>query len=312
MNINQGIKQNNINFSGIYSLKGTPREIAQAYDIIVEKNAKDKRVTDFLDLQSDNDCRIVLTGRDTDLKNQFHVLLTKAKNGLIVFANDLLDSTRLKTFLPTNGICYKRINVPAEGMEFRCLNNNKSTIKIIYSIIFDKDIAVAEGLQELINLKKNVNKEEFHLYVQMPGTLYEFKKAVESSEKLRNLRMKAYKDSGAFNTVIELTNDQILKLSESPNFPKKAESFELPILDSGIIEVENSWGSLINVYYYIQPKALNSDETNITREMVESMTKKMKAEGFEPQDMRAEQLGIYNGETYLLDTGCIKDRWLIS
>jgi len=313
MNINYGIKQNNVSFSGVYSLKGTHDEIARAYEIIVAKNAKEDIATDFLNLQSDNKCRIILTSKDINLKNQLDTLMNKVKNGLVIFAEDLLDSTKLRTFFPSYGLCYKRISVPADGMEFRCAESNSNhpktkAVKIIYSVIFDKDMTVTEGLQRLMDLKKNLNKEEFELASQMSSTLYDFKEAVESSEKLRNLKMKAYKDSGCFNTVIELNNDQVLKFSEFPNFPEKTESFELPILDSGMIKVENTFGTESKVYYYIQPKALNSNETNITQEMVESMRKRIKAEGFEPQDLRIEQLGIYNGQPYVVDTGCIKNR----
>jgi hypothetical protein len=134
--------------------------------------------------------------------------------------------------------------------------------------------------------------------------------AVESSKKLQNLGMKAY-NSGSFNAAIEIPNNRILKLSLFPNFPVRTESFELPILDKRIIDI-NVHKKFKKVYSHIQPKGLSSNEATITDEMVNSIAERIRAAGFEPFDLSARQLVIYNGQAFLADTGCVAGREFVS
>jgi hypothetical protein len=312
---NYGIRKDNISFSGVYSLKGTSKEIAQAYEIIVAKNAKNEVLTDFLDISANEDCRIVFTDDDIWQKRNTRNLMYQIKYNFIILAKDLLDPLRLKFFNPVKGACEKRISIDINDMKVKCIQkNDNKRIKKVYSIVFNKNMTVPEGFLELIKfLQRFVQGIKFDLYTPIPleELLNIYKYAVDSSKTLRHLKMKAYTGSGVDNMAIETTDNRILKLSIEPNYPVQPEFFELPILDKGIINIRNLKRQCEKVYYYIQPKGINSDETVITEEMVDLMKNVMRKAGFEPYDMHTGQLVIHNGQVFLADTGCIKGRELV-
>lgn len=324
-------QKNNICFSGMYLLKGKPDDVWKVYDYIKAKNQKSilKYPTDYAVLSSYKKGIIILTDEDINLKNQPEILKKKLKTMTTVLATDIakfidtvkleiINNPKLKYFDGYNGMYEKTATQKGNGMILKFYKNNlkingsKFCSDKIYSIDFNKEMPLADGLQKLIDLSKEFNKgEKFFLSCHNYNL---FRDAVNKSEKLSQLKMKGQNGHGGYNTGIELANNQILKLSTEPNFPEKRESFELPILYKEKIEVCDTNGEFKNVYCYIQPKGKNHKEVTIPKEIVDSVISEMKKQGFEPdEDLNFKQIVIYEGKAYIADTDkCIKDRRLVA
>lgn len=328
-------QRNNICFSGMYLLKGKPDDVWKVYDYIKVNNQRwlMKYPTDYAILPSYKKGIIVLTEEDINRKNQPEFLKEKLKTMTTVLASDIakfIDSVNLKIidnrklrFLDcSSGEYEKRVTKRIKDMTLRVYQNNSKTINgskrfkdNIYSIKFDEKMPLVEGLQKLVDLREEFYKDKtFSLGFSCKSDCDLFIKAINKSEKLSRLEMKGMKGNGASNMAIELTNDQVLKLSTVPNFPEKVESFELPILHKEIIEVCDTNGEVKKAYCYIQPKGKNYNEIVITQEMVDSIVSEMKKQGFEPEgDLVPGNIVIYKGKAYISDTDeCIKDRKLVA
>jgi hypothetical protein len=111
---------------------------------------------------------------------------------------------------------------------------------------------------------------------------------------------------GADAIVVELEGNKILKI-----FPYKKHSnnslreFDIPILEEGSFEKEETNEFFNEGYYIIQPKA----DTNVSFEDTKKFIEEIKTKGYKDVDIGHDgqkQLGFYNGKLYLLDYNAVE------
>lgn len=124
-----------------------------------------------------------------------------------------------------------------------------------------------------------------------------------------NRQFKDKKSSGIFmpgrtSIAVEMTNGEVLKLSRRNPFHAREHSsdFDLPLLSAIEKYTENG----VDYYAYIQARA----DMSATKEThVKEVIKKIRQNGFCPDDIwpkRTDQVGIYKGKPYLVDSECAK------
>ena len=122
---------------------------------------------------------------------------------------------------------------------------------------------------------------------------------VDNTKIFKNEKIYGISGFGGLTTVFDIGEDRVLKISkENPfEYRKYNPKFDIP-LKSDIVH----YGDL---YGYIQQKA---DTENITVNNVLKVKRKMKRAGYTSSNdfsnYRTEQVGTYNGKSYLLDSRC--------
>ena len=122
---------------------------------------------------------------------------------------------------------------------------------------------------------------------------------IQGSRKFLNERIFGIVGLSHLTTVFDIGNDRVLKISEENPFEyrKHNPKFDIPLI--GTVEEYNGF------YGYIQRKA---DTSNIGLNNVLEVKRKMRKAGFIPSadfsDYRIDQIGVYNGESFLLDSRC--------
>lgn len=121
----------------------------------------------------------------------------------------------------------------------------------------------------------------------------------KQNQDINRFDIKGFAGHGGLTTVFDLGEKGVLKCSkENPlEFRKHNLDFDIPF-KSPVTKVNN-------FYIVIQPKA---DISYVTKNDCVDVLKRMSKEGFEPsrdfKPHRTDQVGIYNGKAYLLDTRC--------
>ncbi len=122
---------------------------------------------------------------------------------------------------------------------------------------------------------------------------------VENGKKFLNEKIFGIIGTGALTTVFDIGDGRVLKISQENPFEyrKYNPKFDVPLL-SNVEEHEGIFG-------YIQAKANTED---VRTPNVLSVQRKMKRAGFAPSrdfaTHRLDQIGIYKGESVLLDSRC--------
>lgn len=124
-------------------------------------------------------------------------------------------------------------------------------------------------------------------------------KFIKGSGKFLNEKIYGISGVGAAAVAFDIGGDRVLKISdENPfEFREYNPKFDIPLLS----KVEHYDG----IYGYIQAKA---ETDGVGLKDVLRVQRKMKREGFAPSVdfniWRTEQVGRYNGKSYLLDSRC--------
>ena len=128
-------------------------------------------------------------------------------------------------------------------------------------------------------------------------------KFIQGSKKFLDENIYGIIGTGGLTTVFDIGNDRVLKISEENPFEyrKYNPKFDIPLIG----EVEYFDG----IYGYIQKKA---DTDNVGLKNVLAVKRKMKRAGYtSSQDFgmhRVDQVGIYKGKSFLLDSRCAVKR----
>ncbi len=128
-------------------------------------------------------------------------------------------------------------------------------------------------------------------------------KFIKGSKKFCNEKINGIIGLGGLTTVFDIGNGRVLKISEENPFEyrKFNPKFDIPLIGN----VEHYDG----IYGYIQAKA---DTKNIGLKNVLAVKRKMKRAGYDSSadfgNHRTDQVGIYNGKSYLLDSRCAVKR----
>ena len=122
---------------------------------------------------------------------------------------------------------------------------------------------------------------------------------VEGSKKFLDEKIYGIVGTGGLTTVFDIGNERVLKISEENPFEyrKYNPKFDIPLIG----KVEQYKG----FYGYIQKKA---DTENVGLKNVLAVKRKMKKAGFTSSldfgSHRTDQVGIYKGKSFLLDSRC--------
>lgn len=148
---------------------------------------------------------------------------------------------------------------------------------------------------ELNTLKTTLNKIKSN-----NSNIDVFIKAVSSSEKLANTKIKKFIMQGSRAIVFETDDNKILKLTKGNHFPlnRPAEDFDVPIYEKGKIG---------KIHYYLEEELY---QHGLSEPFVDTIKERIKNKGYRTFDIfdgDINQIGLSkDGKLYLLDPECAK------
>lgn len=148
---------------------------------------------------------------------------------------------------------------------------------------------------ELNTLKTTLNKIKSN-----NSNIDVFIKAVSSSEKLANTKIKKFIMQGSRAIVFETDDNRILKLTIGNHFPlnRPVEDFDVPIYEKGKIG---------KIHYYLEEKLY---QHGLSKPFVDTIKERIKNKGYRTFDIfdgDINQIGLSkDGKLYLLDPECAK------
>lgn len=180
---------------------------------------------------------------------------------------------------------------------------------------FDKAIDSLTSLIDSLQEKKDENEMSLQFsmdYNYLPFSL--FKKAVEEG-KIPNFDIKGLMGRGDYNAGFLTTNDNIIKLSDNPNFPDKEtyiEGVEVPIYaryiaDSVGVGKEKVYGVLEELVETAALRGIGYEELGDIFQTMNQKLAKINPDYYISDD-HDMQIGFIGNTPYLIDHGCVAFR----
>lgn len=177
---------------------------------------------------------------------------------------------------------------------------------------FKTPITIAQALSCIANSNNATIKEALLYNLHSKDGIEDMAIEANSSDFLRNIKIKRLIGMGGFALVFETEDNKALKMVEMEHFPSKRKPafFDIPIIKKG---------TLGRSKYYIEEKAqmsVTKDEAfNLIKKIKEcgykindcfysSDIKEFKEEVFDKELIKLDQFGRSNGTVYLIDPGC--------
>lgn len=173
-------------------------------------------------------------------------------------------------------------------------------------IIYSTQQSITTAFTRLLQTKNKFIKDElkasFHSELEIQRIIKDLKK----SQQIGDLYVKSLYGLGATAFAFELSNGNILKITQYNHFPDDREptDFDAPIYEKGKIGE--------NTYYYIEEKLF---QTNIEQDEIKELCDYIESQGYELRDIKDIRTGKYlerqfgkdeKGNLYLCDPGCAR------
>lgn len=144
-----------------------------------------------------------------------------------------------------------------------------------------------------------------HLFERTPFKFKEFEilwRFLKKNPHYKEKKMTGFCMPGYSSLAVELADKEVMKLSRRNPLASRPHVPELDI--PFVTNVETFKDKGVYYYFYIQKKA---DMNSTTQEHVKQVIKKIIKSNYSPFDIypsRTDQVGIYRGKPYLVDTEC--------
>ncbi len=320
-------------FRSLYGLRGDVRELDGAIALIKNEGVN----FDIVELSNEGSQKLlgVLTGKTIKKKNKDDISLAKdildSAKDLITDAKRLLEPSDIRRFSFLNGTKLVNKSQEKDGMVINYLKNEGFQAKGFFGLQGSSDL-----FDSITNVKFNdslplgdaIKKlAQFDPRIKIDGNHYHFNKkhfkdlqdkplAVNNLSALADADVTSLKGYGRYSIAFETERDQVLKFSVNPNIPKTPESFDIPIFQREIINLDAPiifFGEKKpRLYASLQQNAQNSNETWIKDSQANQVLEKIEQKGYEADDFAPSQVGVAKGRVFLLDSPCAQGRALWS
>ncbi len=308
MDLNQNIANNSqkASFTGKYYIEGTKKAVDGLYNLIRKENALLQVPTDCCDFSSH--AKLVLTNSDI---NKYKSVEIAEETGLnlakyFIHADEILNKAKnaLKKNIPLFNAESGRYSIvkpkKIDGTTYYFYETNRIESGFENSCKFKNHISIATAIEKIDFIRSNksasLHNKSFNIdAIPDADKVIEF---VKQTPLLNRLKTNRLLGAGAFSVVFDIGNNKVLKLSQRPCFPKKLESFDLPIFQKG-------YSAEHGIYWCIGAKAQNYLDCRINQANIIKIIDDIKANNYEIRpDLNINsphQLGFLNGKVYLLD-----------
>jgi len=299
---------NNLSFSGRFIFKGNKQETAGFINFLRQEISISDKPNSLINTVNHNGDKIVLTGKDCKLSNDSTLLGIFPQitaNKFYDPANESLFPSIIR-FDPIDGLFekIKKVLYKGIGRYHREVHKNNGELDKfpVARTDFNKKIGICEAFDFFKTINRNLGYETLLSERNTHLIRKSIQQAVVSNKTLENLKVQGIEGVGRDCFVLKTDDSQVVKLSLSPCFPEKFESFDLPAIEKGHVNTDAG-----TVYFCITPKAKNSDETRINAEHIKYVINDIKENGFLTNDIyndSSAQVVLYENKPYLCDYDC--------
>lgn len=320
-------------FRSIYGIRGDVREIDGAIKLINNEGVN----FDIVELSNEGSQKLlgVLTGKSLKKKNKDDISLIKdileSAKDLVTDAKRLLEPSDIRRFSFLNGT--KLINKTKEndGMVINYLKNegfkakgffglqsSSDFVDSITNIKFNDSLPLGDAIKKLAQFDPRIKIDDSRYYFNKKHfkDLQDKPLAINGLETLADSNVTSLKGYGRYSIAFETQNNQVLKFSVNPNVPKTPESFDIPVFQREIINLDAPivfFGEKKpRLYASLQENAQNSSETWIKDSQANQILEKIEQSGYEAEDFAPSQVGVAQSRLFLLDSPCALGRELWS
>lgn len=311
-------RQVNPCFGGIYGIKGSPGEVNSVVNFIKKWNFNFK----IVDIFNQKKEKTIAIATNIDMLCSPKKIRKELQNKpeWILSASKLLNSKDFNYFDFNLAFNYEIKSFQENGLDFKAtiLKEKEGVSKNkIRMVNFSEPLKLGEAIKKLSLLRRDF-KHEGTVFSFPFLNFYDFSRyqnAINDCSDFAKSKIKGLKGIGAQSAAFETEDDKILKISFTPNIPIEPQNYDIPVFDHLKINLPASINGIIenykNIFCSLQANAQSWLETKISLQDVDGLLDKIHKNKDSVIDFNQRQIGKIKNETFLLDSGCIKDRNLL-